>query len=112
MTVPQAQADMREGYYGGAAGILASALAWSVAAGYAFFATPGHAIWALLVGGMLIHPVGLLICKLLGARGAHTKGNPLCLLAVLGAKAHYVALAGAALEWVFGLACLVQHRRR
>lgn len=81
MTVAEAQADMREGYYSGAAGILASALAWSVAAGFAFFSTPSHAIWALLGGGMLIHPVGLLICKLLGARGAHTKGNPLGLLA-------------------------------
>lgn len=176
MTVEAAQADMREGYYSGAAGILASALAWSVAAGFAFFATPREAIWALLVGGMLIHPVGVLICKGLGARGAHTKGNPLgllagastfwlifslplayvvglqtaafffvamllviggrylvfgtiygmklywalglslaaaaCLLAVLGAKTQYVALAGAALEWVFGIACLAQHRRQ
>lgn len=175
MTVEAAQADMREGYYSGAAGILASALAWSVAAGFAFFATPREAIWALLVGGMLIHPVGVLICKGLGARGAHTKGNPLgllagastfwlifslplayglglqapaffflamllviggrylvfgtiygmklywalglslaaaaCLLAVLKAPAQYAALAGAALEWAFGVACLLQHRR-
>jgi hypothetical protein len=30
---------------------------------------------------MLIHPLGVLICKLLGARGSHTPGNPLGLLA-------------------------------
>lgn len=175
MTVEAAQADMREGYYSGAAGILASALAWSVAAGFAFFATPREAIWALLVGGMLIHPVGVLICKGLGARGAHTKGNPLGLLAgastfwlifslplayglglqapaffflamllviggrylvfatIYGMRLYWVlglvlagagfalavlkasvfagALAGAVLEAVFAIACVVQHRR-
>lgn len=80
-TVKQAQADMREGYYSGAAGILASALAWSVAAGTAAMVSPEKAIWALLVGGALIHPVGLLFCRLLGAPGRHAKGNPLGLLA-------------------------------
>jgi hypothetical protein len=79
--VSQAQADMRQGYYGGGAGVLASALAWSVAAGVAVLGPAQSAVWALLIGGMFIHPVGLLICKLLGARGAHDKGNPLGQLA-------------------------------
>ncbi|HEX4854475.1 DUF7010 family protein [Arenimonas sp.] len=81
MSVAQAQADMRQGYHGGAPGILASALAWSVAAGFAALASPQQAVWALLVGGMFIHPVGVLGCKLLGSRGAHAKGNPFGLLA-------------------------------
>lgn len=81
MSVAQAQADMRQGYHSGAPGILASALAWSVAAGFAAFASPQQAVWALLAGGMFIHPVGLLACKLLGSRGAHAKGNPFGLLA-------------------------------
>jgi hypothetical protein len=76
-TILEAQADMRRGYFSGAPGILASALAWSVAACVAVFVSPQRAILALLVGGMLIHPVGLLICKMLGARGSHSKGNPL-----------------------------------
>lgn len=79
--VSQAQADMRQGYYSGGAGVLASALAWSVAAGFAVLGPAQSAVWALLIGGMFIHPVGLLICKLLGGRAAHSKGNPLGQLA-------------------------------
>lgn len=81
ITVSQAQADMRRGYYSGAAGILASALAWTGAAATAALVSPQKANWVLLVGGALIHPVGLLICRLLGASGSHAKGNPLGLLA-------------------------------
>lgn len=81
MSVSGAQADMRQGYCSGGAGILVSALAWSVAAGVAVYGSAQNAIWALLIGGMLIHPVAVLICKLLGARGAHTQGNPLGQLA-------------------------------
>lgn len=81
LTVTQAQSDMRRGYYSGAAGILASALAWSAAAGTAAFVSPQEAIWVLLVGGALIHPASVLICRLLGATGSHDKGNPLGLLA-------------------------------
>lgn len=80
-SVSEAQVDMRQGYLSGGAGILASALAWSVAAGVAVAVSAQQGVWALLIGGMLIHPVALLICKLLGARGAHTPGNPLGQLA-------------------------------
>lgn len=81
MSISEAQADMRRGYCSGGAGILASALAWSVAAGVAVFGSPQRAVLALLIGGMLIHPVAVLLCKLLGARGAHAQGNPLGQLA-------------------------------
>ena len=81
MTVSHAQSDMRRGYYSGAAGILASALAWTAAAVTAALASPQKAIWVLLVGGALIHPAGLVICRLLGAPGRHAKENPLGLLA-------------------------------
>ncbi|MFC0682592.1 DUF7010 family protein [Lysobacter korlensis] len=92
MAVTAAQNDMRRAYYSGAAGILASALAWSVATGVAAFASPQRAIWALLIGGALIHPIGVLICRLMGASAAHTKGNP------------FGQLAGASTFWlVFSL---------
>lgn len=81
MSVLEAQEDMRQGYFSGGTGILASALAWLIAAGVAFFSTGQSAVWALLIGGMFIYPVGVLICKLFGARGAHSKGNPLGQLA-------------------------------
>ena len=175
MSISEAQSDMRAGYFSGGTGILASALAWSVAAGVALSSPAQNAVWALLIGGMFIYPVGLLICKLFGARGTHTKGNPLgqlagastfwlifCLpiayvlglknpslfflamlliiggrylvfatlygmrlywvlglalaatgfaLAVLNAPVHIVAIAGAALEAVFAIFCIAQHRR-
>lgn len=81
ISVTEAQADMRLGYCSGGAGVLASALAWTAAAGIAISGSAEDAVLALLIGGMLIHPVGVLICKLMGARGAHTKGNPLAPLA-------------------------------
>lgn len=81
MPVSHAQRDMRQGYYSGAAGVLASALAWTLAAVTAGLQSDERAILVLLVAGMFIHPVGLLFCRVLGASGAHTKGNPLGLLA-------------------------------
>ena len=81
MTVTDAQHDLRRGYYSGAPGILSSALAWSVATGVAALVSPQRAIWVLLIGGALIHPCGVLLCRLLGAPATHTKGNPLGQLA-------------------------------
>jgi hypothetical protein len=81
MSMSEAQRDMRQGYCSGAAGILASSLAWFVATGVALFDSAETSVWALLLGGMLIHPVAVLICKVLGSRGAHTNGNPLGQLA-------------------------------
>lgn len=132
-SLAEAQGDMRQGYCSGGAGILASALAWwSVAAGIAISGSAQTAVWALLIGGMLIHSVGVLICKLLKARGTHTKGNPLAQLAgastfwliffclplayALGLQkpgwffsAMLLVIGGRYL--VFAVICLVQHRR-
>ena len=72
---------MRTGYLGGAPGVLASSLAWAAATGAAFVLPPQKAIWVLFIGGILIHPAGMLIGKILGAAGTHTKGNPLAGLA-------------------------------
>jgi hypothetical protein len=80
-TVAAAQSDMRRGYYSGAPGILASALSWSAAAATAALVSPERAIWVLLIGGALIHPVAVVICRLLGASGSHAKTNPLAPLA-------------------------------
>ncbi len=81
ITVTEAQCDLRRAYFSGAPGVLASALAWSVAAGTAALVSPQRAIWVLLLGGTLIHPVGLLLCRLFGATASHSKGNPLGQLA-------------------------------
>jgi hypothetical protein len=92
MDISEAQRDMRAGYLSGAPGILASSIAWAAATGAAILASPQQAIWVLFIGGMLIHPAGLLIGKVLGASVTHTKGNPLA------------GLAGANTIWM--IACL------
>lgn len=79
--LPQAQADMRYAYCSGASGMLASSLVWVCAAVATAQATPEQAVWVLFIGGMLIHPLGVLISKLLKRPGNHSKGNPLGSLA-------------------------------
>jgi hypothetical protein len=77
----QAQADMRFAYCSGASGVLASSIAWLCAAVASIQGSPKQAVWVLFIGGMLIHPVGVLISRLLGRPGNHSKGNPLGSLA-------------------------------
>lgn len=81
MTLSHAQAQMHAGYGSGWTGITASALAWAVAAAMAWHGNAQQAIWALLVGSMLIFPFSLLLCRLVRLPGTHPKGNPLGQLA-------------------------------
>ena len=76
-----AQADMRHGYYSGAPGVFTSAIAWLAAALVALQVSPQKAVWVLFAGGMLIHPVSVLLTKALGRPGKHQPGNPLAQLA-------------------------------
>ena len=81
-SIADAQRDMRSGYYGGAPGVLASSIAWLAAGVVAMTVSPTAAVWALFIGGMFIFPVGVLIAKVLGRAGTHTRGNPLGALAM------------------------------
>jgi hypothetical protein len=81
MTTAEAQRDMRIAYLSGAPGMFASALAWAVAGVIALQSSTANAVWALFAGGMLIHPVGVLLCKAFGRTGKHSKTNPLAALA-------------------------------
>lgn len=83
-----AQADMRHGYCGGGAGMLASALVWLAAGIVALRVAPQAAVWTLVIGGVAIHPAGMAIARLLGRPGTHRKGNALA------------GLAGASTVWL------------
>lgn len=83
-TFSQAQSDMRKGYANGSIGILVSGIIWLISATVAFQYSAKQAIWTLLIGGMFIHPVGVLLSKIIGLKGSHTKGNPLGNLAMEG----------------------------
>lgn len=84
MSIADAQQDMREAYHGGATGTVASATAWLVAALIATFNGPTAGILALIVGGMLIFPASVLLCKIIGRSGKCSNGNPLAPLATEG----------------------------
>lgn len=81
MNIEQAQQDMRFAYANGAPGILVSGLVWLVAGVIAYQVSPKASILALFIGGMLIHPLGMLLSKLMKRPSSHTKGNPLAPLA-------------------------------
>lgn len=82
MNILEAQKDMRHGYYGGAPGLLVSGIVWLVAGSIATTGETRRAVIALLIGGMLIHPLAMAVAKLLRRPGAHTKENPLGHLAL------------------------------
>jgi hypothetical protein len=84
MTIEQAQSDMRVAYADGAAGVMASALAWLAAAGVAWRGSPAAAALTLFFAGMLIHPAGILLARALGRSARHAPGNPLARLALQG----------------------------
>jgi hypothetical protein len=92
MDIANAQADMRHAYYGGAAGLLASATVWLAAGVVARVASPDRAVWALLLGGMLIYPTAVLLAKALGRPGTHTPANPLGALALEGTVLFLLAI--------------------
>jgi hypothetical protein len=79
-----AQRDMRFAYYSGATGAVTSTTAWLIAAFVATFVSSTAGIVALILGGMLIFPASVLLCKIIGRPGKYSKGNPLAPLAIEG----------------------------
>ena len=76
MDIARAQEQMRYAYFGGAPGMLVSAIVWAAAAGVAASGHFTNAVWTLFIGGVMIHPLGLLLAKALGRPGS-AKGNPM-----------------------------------
>jgi hypothetical protein len=83
LTIAGAQRDMRHAYMDGAPGVLTSGTAWFVAGMACMLRSPAEAVWALFIGGMLIHPVALVLLKLFGRPAAHARANPLGTLAFM-----------------------------
>lgn len=83
-SVADAQKDMRVAWYGGAPGMYASATVWMIAGAVALLVSARSAVWALFIGGMLIHPIGVLLTRVLGRSARHAASNPLGLFALEG----------------------------
>lgn len=113
MSITEAQRDMRFAYFNGATGAVTSATAWLIAALVASFVSSTTGIVALIIGGMLIFPVSVLLCKAAGRPGKHSKGNPLAPLAIEGTIWMVISIpiaVGAAFhqaEWFFPAMLLV-----
>ena len=82
--IKDAQQDMRAAYLHGYLGVLVSGTVWLVSALVALYVSPDKAVWTLLIGGVFIHPVSILLNKILGANGTHAPNNPLGRLAMEG----------------------------
>lgn len=83
-TINQAQTDMCRGYANGSVGIIISGLIWLTSAIVSQQFSNKQAIWTLLIGGMFIFPLSILLAKVIGISGTHTKENPLGSLAMEG----------------------------
>lgn len=83
-TINQAQTDMCRGYANGSVGIIISGLVWLTSAIVSSQFSDKKAIWTLLIGGMFIFPLSVVLAKVIGISGNHTKGNPLGNLAMEG----------------------------
>jgi hypothetical protein len=76
------QHAMRYAHYDGAPGVLVSGLVWLIAALVCHLAGVQRGVWTLLIGGMLIHPLSLVLTRKMGRPAATGKGNPLNQLAM------------------------------
>jgi hypothetical protein len=81
LTIAAAQQDMRTAYLGGAPGLFVSGAVWAIAGIVCLMRSPQAAVWALYIGGALIHPIAGLLTRLLGSSARHAAGNPLGMLA-------------------------------
>lgn len=113
ISITDAQQDMREAYFGGAPGAVSSATTWLIAALVVTLVDPMSGIWTLVLGGMLIFPVSVLLCKVLGRTGKQSKENPLGSLAIEGTIwmilgiVIAIGVAFHKLEWFFPAMLLV-----
>jgi len=82
MNIVDAQKDMRHAYYGGGPGIVISGLIWLISGIAAYYLSAQTTIIIFFFGGMLIHPLGIVACKLFKRSGNHAKDNPLGKLAM------------------------------
>jgi hypothetical protein len=83
-SIDAAQRAMRDAYLDGAPGVLVSGSVWCLAALDCLWRSPQQAIWTFFIGGMLIHPLSLLLLKALRRPARHASDNPLGALALSG----------------------------
>lgn len=107
MDFKDAQQDMNFAYFGGGTGVLVSGVTWCTAGLFAIIYTDQISMVALFFGGMLIHPLSILLAKLLKRTGKHLSNNPLGKLAIESTTILFIGLflafyvSSLKVEWFF-----------
>ncbi|AWB57494.1 hypothetical protein [Colwellia sp. Arc7-D] len=102
-----AQSDMNFSYFGGGTGVLVSGLIWCIAGITAMLYSNQSSMLVLFFAGMFIHPLALLLSKVLKRSGKHQQNNPLGKLALESTIILFVGLflaffvAKLKVEWFF-----------
>ena len=78
----QHQTEMCHAYFDGAPGVLISSLVWFSSAVVCWQLGLEKAVWTLLIGGALIHPLSLVLTKALKRPASTSKDNALNTLAM------------------------------
>lgn len=113
MDIKDAQKDMRLSYLGGSGGALFSGIVWLVSGILALYFSQLTSIGIFFIGGMFIHPMGMIISKIFKRTGQHKKGNPLAILAMESTLMLFVGLFIAYLvfqiksEWFFSIMLMI-----
>ena len=113
MKFEEAQKDMNYSYFGGATGVLVSGLVWIIAGLIALWHSNQSSMLALFFGGMFIHPLAILLSKILKRPGNHNSKNPLGKLALESTIILFVGLflafsvAKLQVEWFYPIMLMI-----
>jgi len=113
MNFIEAQEDMCKSYFGGGPGAFASGVIWLTAGITSLISTEQLSVLIFFFGGMLIHPLGIILSKALKRSGKHKKDNPLSSLALESTILLFIGLfiAYSVLkirpEWFFSIMVLI-----
>lgn len=86
------QKDMRTAYLGGGAGVLISSIVWLTTGIVSIFLATQTSLLVFFLGGMLIHPLGIVLSKLFNRTGKHQENNPLAFLAIESTAMLFIGL--------------------
>ena len=113
MKFEEAQKDMNFSYFGGGTGVLVSGLIWCIAGLVALLSSNQSSMLTLFFGGMFIHPLAILLSKILKRPGNHNSKNPLGKLALESTVILFVGLfiafyvATLQVEWFYPIMLMI-----
>jgi len=113
MKFEDAQQNMNLSYFGGGTGALVSGLVWCVAGFFALLHSNQSSMLTLFFGGMFIHPLAMLLSKILKRSGNHNPNNPLGKLALESTIILFVGLflafyvAKLQVEWFYPIMLMI-----